>query len=163
MSYIKIIIKSLLLSSIWVVVFQRKDSVHQTAVCLAHFINTYASCKPDTPLSGYQYWLSPVAHNACMSASLIKTCLHCIHLWSTESSGMYCRVLNWMSTDVSEVRAASIIRVARISKTSVDIQLTRQYIPEGFELHTHRRNNLKFHVYTPRSFTGFLIHHHCDV
>jgi hypothetical protein len=30
--------------------------------------------------------------------------------WSSESSGMYCRVLNWMSTDVSEVRAASIIR-----------------------------------------------------
>jgi hypothetical protein len=29
---------------------------------------------------------------------------------SSESSGMYCRVLNWISTDVSEVRAASIIR-----------------------------------------------------
>jgi hypothetical protein len=23
---------------------------------------------------------------------------------------MYCRVINWMSTDVSEVRAASIVR-----------------------------------------------------
>jgi hypothetical protein len=30
--------------------------------------------------------------------------------WSSESSGMYCRVLNWMSTDVSEVHAAFIIR-----------------------------------------------------
>jgi hypothetical protein len=29
---------------------------------------------------------------------------------SSESSGMYCRVLYWMSTDVSEVRATSIIR-----------------------------------------------------
>jgi len=47
-----------------------------------------------------------------------------------------------MSTDVSEVRAASIIRAmmmeaARTSETSVDIQLrTRQYIPEDSELHT---------------------------
>jgi hypothetical protein len=48
-----------------------------------------------------------------------------------------------MSTDVSEVRAASIIRVlialmmkaARTSETSVDIQLrTRQYIPGDSEL-----------------------------
>jgi hypothetical protein len=31
--------------------------------------------------------------------------------WSSESSGMYCRVLNWMLTDVLEVHAASIIRV----------------------------------------------------
>jgi hypothetical protein len=29
---------------------------------------------------------------------------------SSESSGMYCHVLFWMLTDVSEVRAASIIR-----------------------------------------------------
>jgi hypothetical protein len=29
----------------------------------------------------------------------------------SESSGMHCRVLNWMSTDISEVRDASIIRV----------------------------------------------------
>jgi hypothetical protein len=49
-----------------------------------------------------------------------------------------------MSTDVSEVRAASIIRTialmmeaARTSETSVDIQLRiRQYIPEDSELHT---------------------------
>jgi hypothetical protein len=37
-----------------------------------------------------------------------------------------------MSTDVSEVRAASIIRA-------------RQYIPEDSELHTRRRENLKPH------------------
>jgi hypothetical protein len=48
-----------------------------------------------------------------------------------------------MSTDVSEVRAASIIRAtialiketARTSETSVDIDFrTRQYIPEDSEL-----------------------------
>jgi hypothetical protein len=63
--------------------------------------------------------------------------------WSSESSGMDCRVLNWMSTDVSEVRAASLIRsmiilmmeAARTSETLVDIQFrTRQYIPEDSEL-----------------------------
>jgi hypothetical protein len=58
---------------------------------------------------------------------------------SSESSGMYCRVINWISTDVSEVRAASEI--------SVDMQLiTRQYIPEDSELHTRRRENLKSHI-----------------
>jgi hypothetical protein len=47
-----------------------------------------------------------------------------------------------MSTDVLEVRAASIIRAiaqmeaVRTSETSVDIQLrTRQYITEDSELH----------------------------
>jgi hypothetical protein len=56
---------------------------------------------------------------------------------------MYCRVLNSMSTDVSEVRAASIIRAMM-----VDIEFrTRQYIPEDFELHTHRRENLKSHLF----------------
>jgi hypothetical protein len=44
-----------------------------------------------------------------------------------------------MSTDVSEVRATLIIALmmeaARISETSVDIQLrTRQYIPEDSDL-----------------------------
>jgi hypothetical protein len=45
-----------------------------------------------------------------------------------------------MSTDVSEVCAASIIitlmmEAARTSETSVEIQLrTRQYIPEDYEL-----------------------------
>jgi hypothetical protein len=61
---------------------------------------------------------------------------------------MYCRVLNRISTDVSEVRAASILRAImeaeRTSETSVGIQLrTRQYIPEDSELHTRRRDNLK--------------------
>jgi hypothetical protein len=52
-----------------------------------------------------------------------------------------------MSTDVSKVRAASIIsalmiEAARTSESSVYIQLrTRQYIPEDSELHLH--NNLK--------------------
>jgi hypothetical protein len=56
-----------------------------------------------------------------------------------------------MLIDVSEVRAASIIRAmmaARTSETSVDSQLrTRQYIPEDSELHTRRRENLKYHMY----------------
>jgi hypothetical protein len=57
-----------------------------------------------------------------------------------------------MSTDVSEVRAASFIALmmeaARTSETSVDIQLrTRQYIPEDSELHAHRRENLKAHIF----------------
>jgi hypothetical protein len=55
-----------------------------------------------------------------------------------------------MSTDVSEIRAVSIIRAmmeaARTSETSVGIQLrTWQYIPEDSELHTRRRENLKSH------------------
>jgi hypothetical protein len=59
--------------------------------------------------------------------------------------------LTEFSTNVSEVRAASIIRAmmmeaAHISETSDDIQLrTRQYIPEDSELHTRRRENLKSH------------------
>jgi hypothetical protein len=57
-----------------------------------------------------------------------------------------------MSTDVSEVRAASIIMViialmmeaARTYEMSLDIRLnTRQNIPENSELHTRRRENLK--------------------
>jgi hypothetical protein len=43
---------------------------------------------------------------------------------------MYCRVKQ-LSTDVSEIRAASITRdAARTSETSVDNYFTRQYIPE---------------------------------
>jgi hypothetical protein len=44
---------------------------------------------------------------------ILKQCK--INCWvlSSESSGMYCRVFNWMSTDVSEVRAASITRALR--------------------------------------------------
>jgi hypothetical protein len=52
-----------------------------------------------------------------------------------------------MSTDVSEVRAVSIIRAACTSETSVDIQLrTRQYIPEDSKLHTRHREYLKSHM-----------------
>jgi hypothetical protein len=55
-----------------------------------------------------------------------------------------------MSIDVSDVRAASIIRAialmmeaAYTSERSVDVKLrTRQYIPEGSELHIRRRENL---------------------
>jgi hypothetical protein len=59
-----------------------------------------------------------------------------------------------MLTDISEVRAASIIRAlmmeaARTSEMLVDIQLrTRQYIPEDSGLHTHHRENLKSHTLT---------------
>jgi hypothetical protein len=57
-----------------------------------------------------------------------------------------------MSTDVSEVRAASIIialmmEAVRTSETLVDIQLiTWQYIPKDSELHPRRRENLKSHI-----------------
>jgi hypothetical protein len=58
-----------------------------------------------------------------------------------------------MPTDVSEVRAASIISLmmeaADTYETSVDIQLrTQQYIPEDFELHTRCRENLKSYLRT---------------
>jgi hypothetical protein len=60
-----------------------------------------------------------------------------------------------LSTDVSEVRAASIIRAiialmmeaTRTAETSVNNYFTRQYIPEDkSELHTRRRENLKSHI-----------------
>jgi hypothetical protein len=49
-----------------------------------------------------------------------------------------------MSTDISEVRPASIVALmmeaARTSETSVDFQLrTRQYIPEDYYLHDYMR------------------------
>jgi hypothetical protein len=61
-----------------------------------------------------------------------------------------------LSTNVSEVHAASIIRAiialmmeaACTSETSVDNYFTRQYIPEDkSELHTRRRENLKSHIW----------------
>jgi hypothetical protein len=66
-----------------------------------------------------------------------------------------------MSTDVSEVHAASIIIVlmmeaARTSETSVDILLrTLQYIPEDSGLHTRCRENLKSHNSVQCLTTGF--------
>jgi len=56
---------------------------------------------------------------------------------------MYCRVVKYMLTDVSEARTASIIwtmialmmEAVRTSETSVNIYLTtRQYIPEDSKL-----------------------------
>jgi hypothetical protein len=63
--------------------------------------------------------------------------------WHSElSSGLYCRV-KWLSTDVSEVRTASIVIP---DETSVDNHFTRQYNPEdSSEHHTRRRENLKSH------------------
>jgi hypothetical protein len=52
---------------------------------------------------------------------------------------MYFRVVKQMTTDVSEVRAASIIRAISLT--------TRCYITEDSELHTRRRENLKSHIY----------------
>jgi hypothetical protein len=59
-----------------------------------------------------------------------------------------------MSTDVSDARAAFIIRAislmmeaAPTSETSVNNYFTRQYIPEDkSEGHTHSRENLKSHI-----------------
>jgi hypothetical protein len=55
-----------------------------------------------------------------------------------------------MSTNISEVRAASIITLmmeaAHTSEMSIDIQSrTRQYMPEDSELHTCHYENLKSH------------------
>jgi hypothetical protein len=60
-------------------------------------------------------------------------------VWSSESSGMYCRVLNWISTSI--IRAmmirALMMEAARTSETSVGFQLrTRRYISEDLELPT---------------------------
>jgi hypothetical protein len=72
-----------------------------------------------------------------------------------------------LSTDVSEVRAASIIRAmmeaalialmieaARTSETSVDNYFTWQYIPEdNSDLHTRRRENWLFSLcFKPHDF-----------
>jgi hypothetical protein len=53
-----------------------------------------------------------------------------------------------------ECQPTLMMEAARTSETSVDIQLrTRQYIPEDSELHTRRRENLKFHI-EKRLFTN---------
>jgi hypothetical protein len=65
---------------------------------------------------------------------------------------MYCHV-KLLSTNFSEVRAASIIRVmmmeaARTSEKSVDNYFTRQYIPEDkSELHTFLCMHMHMHIY----------------
>jgi hypothetical protein len=44
---------------------------------------------------------------------------------------------------------ALMMKATRTSETSVDNYFTRQYIPEdNSELHTRRRENLKFHIFT---------------
>jgi hypothetical protein len=66
-----------------------------------------------------------------------------------------------LSTDVSEVRDASIIRAmkmeaARTSETSVGNYFAWQYISEDkSELHTRRRENLKSHIF-PHAFVVYL-------
>jgi hypothetical protein len=63
--------------------------------------------------------------DVCIEGNQICIC-------SELSSGIYCRV-KLLSTDVSEVRTASIIR--------------DEYIPEdSSEHHTRRRENLKSHI-----------------
>jgi hypothetical protein len=73
-----------------------------------------------------------------------------------------------MSTDVSEVSAASIIALMKeavhTSETSVDIQFrTRQYIPEDSELHTRRRENLKSHIIKTCSCYDYLCGSDCVI
>jgi hypothetical protein len=45
-----------------------------------------------------------------------------------------------------------MMETARTSETSVDIQLTRQYIPEDSELHTRRRENLRSHIIYQKTY-----------
>jgi hypothetical protein len=56
--------------------------------------------------------LSVINEHQCQRSmqKVLKICANSSVQRSSESSGMYCRVLNCMSTDVWEVRAASIIR-----------------------------------------------------
>jgi hypothetical protein len=56
-----------------------------------------------------------------------------------------------MSTNVSEVRIASVIALmmeaVRTSETSVNINFTtRRHIPEDSKLHTRRHENLKSYI-----------------
>jgi hypothetical protein len=76
--------------------------------------------------------------------------------WRVSSSGIWCRVVRWVTTDVSEEYIASILRVERIGSakpackqvaTSVVTQrTTRRHIPENDTLHNHRCENLKLYI-----------------
>jgi hypothetical protein len=69
-------------------------------------------CKRDKPVNK-QCYSAVKQYATCNGKQLfwtLSTTLIGKYRWSSESSGMYCCVLNWISTDVSEVRAASIIR-----------------------------------------------------
>jgi hypothetical protein len=89
------------------------------------------------------------------------------------STGIWRRVVRWVSTDVSEEHIASICRVEKISwernerksrseelcssETSVDSQRTTcRYLPEDGTLHTHRCENLKSYIQkaTPSNHCG---------
>jgi hypothetical protein len=64
----------------------------------------YGVSSPDHP--GIKYWDTTEAEESILCEVSSSRCGE----YEAQSSGMYCRVLNCMSTDVSEVRAASIIR-----------------------------------------------------
>jgi hypothetical protein len=55
------------------------------------------------------------------------------------SSALYCLVVWYKFTDVSDILAASITRGDDVNFYEV----TRRYNPEENRLHTHRRENLK--------------------
>jgi hypothetical protein len=62
------------------------------------------------------------------------------------------RVVSLEETDASEMRTSSIIALimeaARTSETSVYFNdITRRYNPQGSNLHTRLRENLKSHTY----------------
>jgi hypothetical protein len=63
------------------------------------------------------------------------------------SSGIWRRVVRWVSTDVSEEQIASIFRVEEIVSANQQAskwqQTTRRHIPEYNTLHNHRCENLK--------------------
>jgi hypothetical protein len=61
--------------------------------------------------------------------------------WRVSSSGIWRRVVRWVSTDVSEEHNASIFRVFDPERT------TRRHIPEDDTLHNHRRENLKSYIW----------------
>jgi hypothetical protein len=51
-----------------------------------------------------------------------------------------------LNPEISKEVIALMMEAARTSETSVDNYFTRQYIPEDkYELHTRRRENLKYH------------------
>jgi hypothetical protein len=95
-------------------------------------------------------------------------------IWRVSSSGIWRRVVHWVSTDALEEHIASILRVKKVSsashllsrwfltelifstlkmkmicssETSIDTQwTTRSYIPEDGTLHNHCCENLRSYV-----------------
>jgi hypothetical protein len=74
-----------------------------------------------------------------------------IEMWfrRVSSSGIWSRVVRWVSTEVSEEHIASIFRVKKIgsakpaSKPVATQRTTRRHIPKDDTLHNHRCENLK--------------------